>query len=202
MRCSLVVVAVVVALATTASADSAPGLALARGQVVAATGDDDAAIAILDDLIARFPSSHHAPDAAIRVLDLLNRAGRFEELIAHAERFESNRALMRHRAFARDLRKLSLRCCFRRDVAPPPVDFEREALTRLDEFAADPSAPDSDELLYEAGWQFCVSHHPDAAARAWRVLIALFPASELVPRARIGLGDLATCTNVRTGTGI
>jgi len=100
------------------------------------------------------------------------------------------RLVLRHRELARVLRKLSFQFRIRDDAPPPPTDWEHEALDRLADFAADPTVSYGDELLYEAGWQFCVSDHPDAAGRAWRVLIALYPRSALVSRARIGLADL------------
>lgn len=176
-------------LCGSALAGSAPELALQRGKVLLANGDPDAAVAALDVLVERFPGSASAAEGAMLVLDALDRAQRFDELTEHVERFLRDRRLRRHHALARELRRVYLRCCVRRDVAPH-TDYEREALDRLDDFAADPMAPDGDELLYEAGWQFYVSNHPDEAARAWRVLLALFPHSNLVGRAKLGLEDV------------
>jgi hypothetical protein len=188
---------VLVCLYRTAVAGSAPDLALQRGKVLLASGDETAAILTFDELIERFPASPRAAEAAMLVLDVLNGRHRFDDLLTHVDHFVHDRPLLRHRAFARDLRRVYLRCCLRRDVAPPPTDYEREALDRLEEFASNPTGAYSDELLYQAGWQFCVANHPGEAARAWRVLLALFPQSDLVRRAQIGLGDLETCAHWR-----
>ncbi len=123
----------------------------------------------------------------MRALELLHRARRFDDLCARAERLTHDRPLLlRHRAFAREVRRV-FAGCIQDDVAPPPRDFEQEALERLAEFAAIPTAPYGDELLFDAGWQFYVSDHREEAARAWRVLIALYPRSPLARRARLGL---------------
>ncbi|MGE5180623.1 MAG: tetratricopeptide repeat protein [Acidobacteriota bacterium] len=174
-------------LCGTASAGSAPELAFARGDVLVAAGDEDGALAAFDEVVDRFPASPRAGEAAIRTLELLDRSSRFAELCARAGRLTRDRPLLvRHRAFARQVRRIFL-SCVRRDEPPPPTDFEQEALERLAEFAAMPTAPFGDELLYDAGWQFYISDHRDEAARAWRVLIALYPRSPLARRARIGL---------------
>lgn len=181
------------ALCGTAAAGSVPELALARGKALLAGGDRTAAVVAFDDVAVRFPASPRAAEAAMLALDTLDRDERFDDLVAYIDRYIHDRPLMRNRAFARELRHAYMKCCMRRDVAPPPTDFEREALDRLEQFAIDPQAPFSDELLWAAGWQFCVSHHPDAAGRAWRVLVALSPRSTFARSAKTGLADLATC---------
>jgi len=186
---------VLVALSTPAWAGSAPDLALARAQAAVATGDHDAAVAILDDLVDHYPTSAPATEAAWLALDLLNRDQQLEAFVAHMDRYMRDRLLVRrHRDFSRRLRALYLRCRQHKMCAPlPPADYEHEALDHLEEFASDPAGQYSDELLFAAGWQFCITNHADAAERAWGTLVAIFPTSTLAPRARIGLSDLATC---------
>jgi len=178
-------------LCGTASAGSAPELAFARGNVLLAQGDDAGAVIAFDEVVDHFPTSARAGEAAIHSLDVLNRQRRFDEMQQRVERWiRKRRLLLQHRELARTLRRLYFQFRERTDAPPPSTDWEREALDRLADFAANPTVSYGDELLYEAGWQFYVSDHPDAAGRAWRVLIALYPKSTLVPRARIGLADL------------
>ncbi len=158
--------------------------------VLAAAGDDAGALAAFDEVVERFPASPRAGDAALNTLDLLNRASRFTELCERADRLTHDRPLLlRHHELARKLRHI-FSSCIRHDEPPPPTDYAEEALERLAEFGANPTAPFGDELLFDAGWQLSISGHPDAAGRAWRVLLALYPRSPLVRRARIGLADL------------
>ncbi len=177
-------VLVLACLCGTAGAGSVPDLAFARGKLLLAIRDEVGALAAFDEVVEKFPASRQAGEAAMQALDLLNRECRFDEMQDRVERWMNDRPLVRrNRELAVLLRRLFFSFARRDDRPPPHTDWEREALERLAEFAENPTVPYGDELLYEAGWQFQVSEHPDAAARAWRVLIAVYPRSALVRRA-------------------
>ena len=187
---------VLVALSAPAWAGSAPDLAFARAKAALAAGDRDVAAVLFDAVAERYPTFAHAGDAAWLALDALRRDRGLDGVAAFIERdmWERPLLLVRHRVFAVRLRGLYAWCLARGSCAPPPrADYEQLALVNLGELAANPRGGYSDELLFAAGWQFCISGHADEAERAWRVQLELFPDSKLAARARTGLGDLASC---------
>ena len=150
---------------------------------------DDAVVAF-QTIIDRSPSHDLAEYAANLWLDSLNRAQRYQELLAVAVRLRVDRALLAHRP---DLSQLLARLYAqggRMWVHGSSTEADRVisaasycATVYIDALQLAPETlPERDELLYEAALCSYKDGDPDEARRRFRRLRSEFPQSRFIPK--------------------
>ena len=173
-----------------ASAD-APGVRFVRANVLRRYHHDDEALADLRELIAKHLDHEVGPYAVNLALDLLNRARRYDEMIALVASVRDDPRLVDAELIQRLrlLQRQSLRLQAERAATDAERTDDAAGYARCATFyeqasAIDPRGADRDELAYNAGvcWEHAIEL--DRARAAMAMVVAQKPPSRLAASAR------------------
>lgn len=169
----------------------APGVRFARANLLRRYHHDDEALIDLRELITKHLDHEVGIYAVNLALDLLNRARRYDEMLAMVAmvradpRLKDTELAQRLRILQRQgLRFEAERAATAAERADDPAGYAQCAATYERAEALDARGPDSDELLYNAGVCWLHALEPDRAIAALSKILARKPASRLAAAAR------------------
>jgi hypothetical protein len=165
------------------------GLLFEAGNAYRRGNDPDDALPVLEIVVNARPESEQGGSAAMLILDVLNRAQRYDVMLVWVEKMRENPKLMTHADLKEVVDRLhrqgERKAAEEQETAK---DYDGCAKTYLRLHEEDPKDGQDDEVLYDEMVCLAQAGDNDAVARVLAEMQLRHPKSELTERARANWG--------------